>query len=167
MNNLITAKKIKSFKSFLFSNQLISLIATHNQLTIQLVDVQQKTDEIQRQAFEKFAPYELEPVMAELLRNAGQEIEIKCFNDLYQVSDQVTDLVYAECDRLYREAGLIDALVPYGGCPSLILKSKICQIESKIVNLYAEFAKEDPDLFCGEHRLKLLETLGIKKPSSY
>jgi hypothetical protein len=106
--------------------------------------------------------------MSELLKNAGQKkIKIKCFNDLYQVSDKVTDLVYAECDRLYRKAGLIDKFVPYGGCPSLILESKILEIESKIVNLYAEFVNENPDLFYSEYRLKLLENLGIKRPSFY
>ena len=133
---------------------------------IKLVDMRQKTDEIQRQAFEKFAPYKLDSEMAELLKNAGQKkIEIKCFNDLYQVSDQVSDLVYAECDWLYRKAGLIDEFVPFGGCPSLILESKILEIESKIVNLYAEFVNENPDLFYGEYRLKLLENLGIKRTS--
>ena len=165
MDNLTRAKKTQSF---LFSDQLNSLIATHKQLMIKLVDMRQKTDEIQRQAFEKFAPYELNSEMAELLKNAGQiKIEIKCFNDLYQVSDQVTDLVYAECDRLYRKARLIDEFVPFGGCPSLILESKILEIESKIVNLYAEFVNENPDLFCGEYRLKLLENLGIKRLSFY
>lgn len=135
---------------------------------IELLDMRQKTDEIQRQVFEKFAPYELDSEMSELLKNAGQKkIKIKCFNDLYQVSDKVTDLVYAECDRLYRKAGLIDKFVPYGGCPSLILESKILEIESKIVNLYAEFVNENPDLFYSEYRLKLLENLGIKRPSFY
>ena len=165
MSNSTIAKKTKSF---LFSDQLFSLIATHKQLMIEILDMRQKTDDIQRQAFEKFAPYELDSEMAELLKNAGQKkIEIKCFNDLYQVSDEVTDLVYAECDRLYRKAGLIDEFVPYGGCPSLILQSKILEIESKIVNLYAEFVNENPDLFCGEYRLKLLENLGIKRISFY
>ena len=165
MSNSTIAKKTKSF---LFSDQLFSLIATHKQLMIEILDMRQKTDDIQRQAFEKFAPYELDSEMAELLKNAGQKkIEIKCFNDLYQVSDEVTDLVYAECDRLYRKAGLIDEFVPYGGCPSLILESKILEIESKIVNIYAEFVNENPDLFCGEYRLKLLENLGIKRISFY
>jgi len=137
MDNLTRAKKTQSF---LFSDRLTSLIATHKQLMIKLVDMRQKTDEIQRQAFEKFAPYELDSEMAELLKNAGQKkIEIKCFNDLYQVSDQVSDLVYAECDRLYRKAGLIDEFVPFGGCPSLILESKILEIESKIVKIQIYF----------------------------
>ena len=164
MDNLTRAKKNQSFPL----DRLTSLIATHKQLMIKLIDMRQKTNDIQRQAFNKFAPYEIDSEMAELLKNAGQKkIEVKGFNDLYQVSDQVSDLVYAECDRLYRKAGLIDEFVPYGGCPSLILESKIVEIESKIINLYAEFVNEDPDLFCGEYRLKLLENLGIKRPSFY
>ena len=160
MDNLTRAKKNQSFPL----DRLTSLIATHKQLMIKLIDMRQKTNDIQRQAFNKFAPYELDSKMAELLKNAGQKkIEVKGFNDLYQVSDQVSDLVYAECDRLYRKAGLIDEFVPYGGCPSLILESKIVEIESSIVNL----VDEDPDLFCGEYRLKLLENLGIKRLSFY
>lgn len=160
MDNLTRAKKNQSFPL----DRLTSLIATHKQLMIKLIDMRQKTDDIQRQAFNKFAPYEIDSEMAELLKNAGQKkIEVKGFNDLYQVSDQVSDLVYAECDRLYRKAGLIDEFVPYGGCPSLILESKIVEIESSIVNL----VDEDPDLFCGEYRLKLLENLGIKRLSFY
>lgn len=138
-----------------FSKDLIKLIAAHKTLSAKYAVVKRRTDEIETKAFNKFAPYQPLDNIRELI----PDIKIESFKQLYEAKD--AEIVYTECDRLYREAKLIDDSVPFGCSPSLKLENEIIKIENKIIGLSAKFVDCEPDEVYGEIRTKLLSILGV------